>query len=47
LLQIFQRHLPCGLDEDEELPVIRFGRRILIPAVAPQALLETSQKSRS
>jgi excisionase family DNA binding protein len=32
---------------DEELPVIRLGRRILIPAVALLALLETSQKSRS
>jgi excisionase family DNA binding protein len=32
---------------DEELPAIRLGRRILIPAVALQALLETSQKSRS
>jgi excisionase family DNA binding protein len=32
--------------QDEELPVIRLGRRILIPAVALQALLQTSQKSR-
>jgi excisionase family DNA binding protein len=30
--------------QDEELPVIRLGRRILIPAVALQALLESSQK---
>jgi excisionase family DNA binding protein len=33
--------------QDEELPVIRLGRRILIPAVALQALLESSQKSTS
>jgi excisionase family DNA binding protein len=32
--------------QDEELPVITLGRRILIPAVALQALLETSQKNR-
>jgi excisionase family DNA binding protein len=35
------------LIQDEELPVIRLGRRVLIPAVALQALLETSRKSRS